>query len=73
MVPLIYCFKKLIKDKASILDKSFFLAVLSVYIISLTNPFINNPLGLSIIVISIISMDILYQGHKKETIDPVVI
>lgn len=64
MLPLIYCFKKLIKDKASVLDKRFFLAVLSVYIISLTNPFINNPLGLSIIVISIISMDILYQRDK---------
>jgi hypothetical protein len=60
MIPLMYCFKKIIKDNTAVLDKRFFLAVLSVYIISFTNPIINSPLGLSIIVISIISMDILY-------------
>jgi hypothetical protein len=74
-VPLVYCFNKLIKDNLKKLDKRFFLAVLSVYIISLTNPFINNPLGLSIIVISMISMDIMYKNHQvleseKLIIDP---
>ncbi|NWJ51822.1 MAG: hypothetical protein HXX14_13255 [Bacteroidetes bacterium] len=71
--PLVYCFKKISKDNTKILDKRFFLAVLSVYIISLTNPFINNPLGLSIIVISMISMNVLFYGHKAETALPVAI
>ena len=64
ILPLIYCFNKMVVDLTNILNKRFFLAVLSVYLISLTNPFINNPLGLSIIVIAIISMDI--QNNKNE-------
>ena len=65
MIPLIYCFNKLIKDRKEKLDKKFFLAILSVYILSLTNPFINNPLGLSIIVISMIAMDIIKKENKR--------
>jgi hypothetical protein len=64
-IPLIYCFNKLIKDSVSKLDQRFFLAVLSVYIISFTNPFINNPLGLSIIVISMIAMDIISKENQR--------
>jgi hypothetical protein len=63
--PLIYCFRKMIKFGTDSLDKRFFLAVISVYVLSLTNPFINNPLGLSIIVISMISMDILHQEKLR--------
>lgn len=63
-VPLIYCFNKLIKDRTVKLDKRFFIAVLSVYIISLTNPIINSPLGLSTIIISIIAMDIIHKENQ---------
>lgn len=61
LMPLIYCFRRMIKDNTDTLDKRFFLAILSTYLISLTNPFINNPLGLSIIVIAIISLDIVKE------------
>ncbi len=65
-IPLLYCFRKLVRDQTEKLDKRFFLAVLSVYIISLTNPFINSPLGLSVIVIAMISMDIIYTQHQAQ-------
>jgi len=62
--PLVYCFKKWMNNETNALDKRFFLSVVSVYTLSLTNPFITNPLGLSIIVLSIISMDVLYKENQ---------
>lgn len=48
-------------DKAT----PFFLAVLFAYIQSLTNPFVNNPLGITLLVISLLCLDILQSEQFK--------
>jgi hypothetical protein len=44
----------------------FFLAVLFTYIQSFTNPFLNNPLGLTLLIISMISLQILSSKKSDQ-------
>jgi len=49
------------------LAKPFFLSVLFIYIQSFTNPFINNPIGMSMLLISLISLKVLFREENNKT------
>lgn len=51
-----------IKDKDYIV-KSFFLSAVFVYMESLTNPFLNNPIGMGMILISLISLQYIKENE----------
>ncbi|NVN94893.1 MAG: O-antigen ligase family protein [Bacteroidetes bacterium] len=43
----------------------FFVSILFTFIVSLTNPFLNNPLGLSILIITLVYFNLLINKSKK--------
>jgi len=45
--------------------KSFFIGSIFVFMQSLTNPFINNPIGLSMVLISLISLKYIQKNEKN--------
>lgn len=49
--------------------KAFFLGVLFVILLSLTNPFFNNPIGISLFMIAFASLTILNRLARSETTD----
>ena len=56
--------KKKIQDKTN----PFFVSALFTFILSFTNPFINNPLGITIVVITIVYFTFLMYDNPKSTI-----
>lgn len=45
------------------LAESFLLASLAIVLVSLTNPFMNNPIGMSVLLISLASLDVLARNQ----------
>lgn len=43
---------------------AFFLSAVLIYVQSFTNPYINNPIGMSVVLISLVSLDVLSQDRK---------
>lgn len=46
--------------------KAFYLSILFVLLLSLTNPFFNNPIGLSLLMISLSALMVLNKSSKEE-------
>ncbi len=60
---LIQFYNRAVKNGNSYYAKPLLLAAIFTYIQSFTNPFINNPIGMSMVIISLISLDML--GNSK--------
>jgi len=58
-------YKNSIKNESVKVATPLLLATFFVYLQSLTNPFINNPIGMSMIIISLISLNILQQKSEN--------
>jgi hypothetical protein len=58
------------RTRKDALPSSFFLGSLVIFIVSLTNPYMNNPIGMSIVLISLVSLDVLARSesllHKQQ-------
>ncbi|HCQ23441.1 MAG: hypothetical protein AN481_02530 [Aphanizomenon flos-aquae LD13] len=63
---LIMKFTSACKNGNNLIATSFFLSSIFVFIQSLTNPYINNPIGMSIIIISIVCLDVLSKYSNSE-------
>ncbi|MCX6231082.1 MAG: O-antigen ligase family protein [Bacteroidetes bacterium] len=57
---------KLLKRKIHQKATPYFFSVLFTFFVSLTNPFMNNPLGLTIIIISIVYMNVLINNETDD-------
>jgi len=64
LLTILFKFQKACKNGYSDLATPYLLASIFVYLQSLTNPFINNPIGMLIIIISIVCLDVLSKPQK---------
>lgn len=68
LLTLIIKFTSACRHENNLIATSFFLSSIFVFIQSLTNPYINNPIGMSIIIISIVCLDVLSKySNSAET------
>ena len=58
-------FRKISLKTNLYLAKPMLLSIIFVYIQSFTNPFVNNPIGMSMVIISLISLNILQENNEK--------
>ncbi|MBS9383922.1 MAG: hypothetical protein HEQ24_06640 [Dolichospermum sp. BR01] len=63
---LIIKFTSACRHGNNLIATSFFLSSIFVFIQSLTNPYLNNPIGMSIIIISIVCLDVLSKYSNSE-------
>ena len=58
-------FRKTFVQTNLFIAKPMLLSIFFVYVESFTNPFVNNPIGMSVIIISLISLNILQEKDEK--------
>lgn len=63
---LIFNFQRACRYKNNMIARSFFLSSIFVFLQSVSNPYINNPIGMSIIIISMVCLDVLSNNSALE-------
>lgn len=68
LFPLVYIYKQSNKlnDKALFLAMPFILSTLFVYIVSMTNPFLTNPIGMTIVLVTMVVTRVLLHSDMNK-------
>ncbi|MBI2966569.1 MAG: hypothetical protein HYY40_01985 [Bacteroidetes bacterium] len=67
-VLIVKFYNQTVKNKNNYYAKPLLISSIFVYVVSFTNPFINNPIGMSMLIISMIGLNILGNERKNHDI-----
>ena len=51
----------------------YFMSAALVYVVSLTNPFLTNPIGMSVVMIAMVAVRVIHRSNRKDPIKPMLL